>query len=475
MAYFLSESIRLEPEDEHRPFRPKDKEDLMQALSMPRAFRTSEHGKMSTWDVSQVTDMSFLFWEFKFKDDDDISGWNVSNVTNMKSMFYGSTTFNQPLNSWDVSNVTNMSFMFYGCKLFNQPLNSWTVSNVTSMDFMFENCHKFNQPLNSWDVSNVTSVSRMFAGCKSFNQPLNSWNVSNVKYMSLMFYDCVQFNQPLNSWNVSNVTDMMRMFKSCGEFNQPLNSWNVSNVTNMYEMFYECEKFNQPLNSWNVSNVTYMSSMFEGCQAFYQSVNSWRPPAGAFTNHMFDNTPLQDKQRFWPGTQLTAAQEEMKATQLAKMEDFKQNPNKRPLEEVLNKLPVCPVCRELLDNKKGPYPSSDENKKYTPADNDVIYVCVKNHLMHRGCAKDCAIPRNTDGEYYTKLHYSGKCPVCKQPLIEDLDNQTKVPETKILEDHQKKGGRLRRTKCTRQTKRRKITLRRVRKHKRAACTRKRRY
>ncbi len=123
MANFLSESIRLEPEDEHRPFRPKDKEDLLQALRMSVDSRTSKYGPMSSWDVSLVTDMSQLFWEFIFKNDDDISGWNVSNVTNMESMFTASDSFNQPLNDWNVSNVTNMKLMFHSCRSFNQPLN----------------------------------------------------------------------------------------------------------------------------------------------------------------------------------------------------------------------------------------------------------------------------------------------------------------------------------------------------------------
>ena len=33
-------------------------------------------------------------------------------------------------NNWDVSNVTDMSYMFYEVKEFNQPLNNWDVSNV---------------------------------------------------------------------------------------------------------------------------------------------------------------------------------------------------------------------------------------------------------------------------------------------------------------------------------------------------------
>ena len=38
---------------------------------------------------------------------------DVSKVTDMESMFGNATSFNQPLNKWNVSNVTNMSSLFW--------------------------------------------------------------------------------------------------------------------------------------------------------------------------------------------------------------------------------------------------------------------------------------------------------------------------------------------------------------------------
>ena len=38
-----------------------------------------------------------------------ISTWNVSEVTDMSVMFERAYLFNQPLDSWDVSSVTDMS------------------------------------------------------------------------------------------------------------------------------------------------------------------------------------------------------------------------------------------------------------------------------------------------------------------------------------------------------------------------------
>ena len=62
------------------------------------------------------------------------------------------------LGGWDVSNVTNMSYMFYHSK-FNQNISNWNVSNVTTMKYMFGRASNFNQNLSSWNTVNVTNCS----------------------------------------------------------------------------------------------------------------------------------------------------------------------------------------------------------------------------------------------------------------------------------------------------------------------------
>ena len=70
-------------------------------------------------DTSLIADMSELFKDSDRKDFSGIETWDVSNVLDMSCMFYGAKSFNQSLNDWNVSNVTNMSSMFYEAKSFN--------------------------------------------------------------------------------------------------------------------------------------------------------------------------------------------------------------------------------------------------------------------------------------------------------------------------------------------------------------------
>ncbi|EOG8842796.1 BspA family leucine-rich repeat surface protein [Campylobacter jejuni] len=148
-------------------FTPDTKEEL-------QALVKDESIYLGDIDTSKITDMSYLF--------------EISTRTDFSG-----------IEKWDVSSVRDMAYMFYGCTSFNQPLGDWNVSNVKDMACMFKGCSTFNQDISSWDTSNVKDMSHMFYGCHSFNQDLSSWNISKVEYTYNMFENC-----PIDNSNMPN-------------------------------------------------------------------------------------------------------------------------------------------------------------------------------------------------------------------------------------------------------------------------------
>ena len=263
-----------------------DEPDLSGVDSTAYMFSSSSfNGNISSWNVSQVTDMSGMFTASFFNG--NISSWDVSQVTNMDSMFSGNAHFNQDLSEWNVSRVTGMNSMFEEAGAFNQPLSEWNVSKVTGMNNMFSDATDFNQPLSEWNVSKVTGMNNMFSDATDFNQPLSSWNVSRVTGMNNMFSGATDFNQPLSPWDVSKVTDMSYMFTGAIAFNQDISEWNVSQVTNMGNMFTTAIAFNQDISEWDVSQVTDMGSMFAFAAAFNQDISEWDVSQVGYMTTMF--------------------------------------------------------------------------------------------------------------------------------------------------------------------------------------------
>lgn len=180
---------------------------------------SNTEAKFNVWNV---TDTSFMFFNCANLTSLDFDGFDTSSVTNMKRMF----TMCEKLTSlnimdFDTSSVTNMQEMFALCKgLTSLFLGNIDTSNVTNMEGMFMGCNTLESfDVGGLDTSNVTNMYEMFSTCTRIKSlDLHNFNTSNVTNMQEMFQYCVQLKSlDLRNFDTSSVTNMNNMFFSCGD------------------------------------------------------------------------------------------------------------------------------------------------------------------------------------------------------------------------------------------------------------------
>ena len=190
-----------------------------------------------------------------------------SGLESTYEMFDGCRIKSLDLSTFDTSNVTDMSKMFYECETQSLNLSTFDTSKVTNMYLMFYRCQAKSLDLSSFDTSKVTDMGYMFARCQAKSLDLSSFDTSNVTDMSYMFARCQAKSLDLSSFDTSKVTDMERMFPECKVQSLDLSSFDTSNVTKMGSMFYGCEAQSIDLSSFDTSYVLDMANMFEKCKA----------------------------------------------------------------------------------------------------------------------------------------------------------------------------------------------------------------
>lgn len=163
-------------------------------------------------------------WSNLFKDSKattiDMRGFDVSNVSNMFYLFANCVNLTEVnVKDWDVSHVTSMESMFQYCSnLTTLDVSNWNTSNVTNMSGLFKECRNLtNADVSNWDTSKVTNMYGVFYECRKLaNLDLSKWNTEKVTSWRSMFYNCIDLTAlDLSNWNAStSIKDAQYMFDS---------------------------------------------------------------------------------------------------------------------------------------------------------------------------------------------------------------------------------------------------------------------
>ena len=200
------------------------------------------------------------------------------------------------LSSFDTSQVTNMSYMFYGMSnLTTLNLSNFNTSKVMDMSYMFAYMLNLTAlDLSNFDTSQVTNMNSMFAHMSNLMAlNLSSFNTSKVTNMDYMFEQMLNITTlNLSNFDTANVTSMKGMFSYVSSLKTlDLSNFNTSKVTDMYSMFYGMSSLiTLDLSNFDTSNVMFLGSMFSllNEDAFKDKLEK------IYVNNDFDTTKLID-------------------------------------------------------------------------------------------------------------------------------------------------------------------------------------
>lgn len=205
---------------------------------------------LRNWDTSSVTDMRFMFANALSLMFVDVSNWDTGKVTSMKNMFQVGENYmgNGQLReiigigSLDVSNVTDMTCLFYGAgQMTEYNISGWDVSKVESMNHMF--CDNFklrSLNLSRWDVSSVKTMYCMFDDAQSLRTigDVSHWNTSSLIDAGGWLNYAESFvgdnngHLDLSGWDTSKLKTVGEMFLRTKIRTIDLSGWTFDSIIN---------------------------------------------------------------------------------------------------------------------------------------------------------------------------------------------------------------------------------------------------
>ncbi len=325
---------------------------LLQKWTADKIRIEEQHGPLSEWDVSYVTNMTELF-----KDSDenpDIRKWDMSNVVHAERMFQNST-FTYSIDKKDFSSLQSASGMFDGSytgracgkhlaragaksklsitganglencladtnmhtvagewwtnrvNVWNTygHIDDWDVTEVTNMIGLFKNKAFTTESLTDWQTGSVTDMTSMFENT-NFNGDIRFWDVRKVSSFSRMFYNNAVFNYDLSRFEVfsKESTDMTnsRFYKQNVLQLDELYKEEVFNIFDVYAEWKTnksgIEEVYGPISEWMVHSVLNMSGLFKD-EDFNEDISRWVVSSVTDMSSMFEGSTFDQPIGGW--------------------------------------------------------------------------------------------------------------------------------------------------------------------------------
>lgn len=168
---------------------------------------------LSQWNVSQVTDIGYMFQKCSNLQTVDMSwGAQTRNIQTANQVFYKCTALSEVkgMSGWDLSSVTTLNYMFRDCTALQDVagVSNWNLPNVTTVVGMFENCTSITSlDVSGWMPEKLQNIGYFVHGASNLASiELGKWSVPNLTNISSFTYRTKLSELDFSGWtNVNNL------------------------------------------------------------------------------------------------------------------------------------------------------------------------------------------------------------------------------------------------------------------------------
>ncbi len=282
------------------------------------------------WDVSEVTNMSSMFYNadgltglYPGEDENGnsvtknvFSGWGVDNVTTTVDMFRNTNSYTGDyMSDLNWASLTTATGMFQGAAgLIGKEMNNWNMPKITSMQNFFRSSSNYTgEGSSDWNIiaDTASAYNNVFASTSTVGKNLKNWrivvkNSDNLgTVISNLFGDRRQHvtGEGMSGWTMeSNGGNADRMF---ADFNSlvgtNMSNWTFPTITSAVKMFGASNYPNnysggisnlvgKGMTEWSFPELTDATGMFAGLANFDGDIDEWSMPKLKIASHMFQET-----------------------------------------------------------------------------------------------------------------------------------------------------------------------------------------